>query len=139
MHIYILFVEVYRVMLEWIKKNWLLLVILLVASGLMIYFYGCYPRVKSLLDNTRMVTRQELQLEFNQIIDLAEIRILDLDRQDKIRTIIMENALVLVRGQPLNPVGIITAVAAVYGAGQAGCSITKKVKEVKRKRKVNNG
>lgn len=126
-------------MITWLKKHWLSLVTLLVMSGLITYFYGCEPKVTSLVDRTQMVTRMELQLELERFIDLAQLRMLDLDRQEALRTIILENAFILVRGQPLNPIGIISAVAAIYGVGQGACNVTKVVKGVKKKKKVNNG
>lgn len=126
-------------MWEWIKKNWTLLIAGLFAFGFMFYGYGCEPRVRSLVDRDKMVNRQELQLELDQFIGFAQLRMTDLDKQEQLRAIILQNALILVQGQPLNPVGIITAIAAVYGAMQGSKNVTKVVKEQRIKRKANNG
>jgi len=126
-------------MLLWLKKHSVVIITALVTASMLIYIYGCEPKVKSLNAGNRMVTRAELQLELDRFIALAEVRMLDLDRQEKLRSMILENALVLVRGQPFNPVGLITAAAAVYGIGQAGGNVTRVVKTVRNKRKVNNG
>lgn len=125
--------------MEWIKRHFTVLVTALVTIGLLIYIYGCEPKVWSLNYSNRRVTRSELQLELNQIIGLAELRMLDLDRQERLRAVILQNALILVQGQPFNPVGLITAVAAVYGVSQAGCNVSKVVKVTRKKRKVDNG
>ncbi|NVM23980.1 MAG: hypothetical protein HWN68_19650 [Desulfobacterales bacterium] len=126
-------------MLEWIKKHGSVVITVVVTICLLIWLYGCEPKVRSLNDSERRVTRQELQLELNQLIGLAELRMLDLDRQERLRAIILQNALILVQGQPFNPVGLITAVAAVYGVSQAGGNVSKVVKVAREKRKVKNG
>ena len=134
-----MFVEVYSSMLVWIKKNWTLLLVGLFAFGLLLFGYACEPKVHSLVDATKKVNRQELQLELDQLIGLAQLRMMSLDKQEELRAIILQNALILVQGQPLNPVGIITALAAVYGATQGGRNVTKLVKNKRNKGKVNNG
>ena len=70
---------------------------------------------------------------------LAQVRMVDLDKQDRLRAVILENALILVQGQPFNPVGILTGFAALYGLTKAGSNVTKVVKDTVNKRKVNNG
>ncbi|GAI57513.1 unnamed protein product, partial [marine sediment metagenome] len=107
-------------MFKWIKKHSTVIVSVLITVGFLLYCYSCESKVKSLNQKGRMVTRQELQLELNNFVDLAQIRFLDLDRQDQIKTLILQNAMVLVQGQPFNPVGLLTGLAAVYGIGQAG-------------------
>ena len=126
-------------MLAWIKKHKTVLITVLVCVGLLFYCYSCESKVCSLTDRTRMINRQELQLELDQFIGMAQLRMIDLDRQDKLRAVILQNALVLVQGQPFNPVGIISAIAAIYGITQGSCNITKVVKTVRNKRKANNG
>lgn len=126
-------------MYKWIKKNWTLSITILVSFGLLFFAFACEPKVPSLISRDKMVNRQELQLELDQLIGLAQLRMINLDKQEELRAIILQNALVLVQGQPLNPVGIITAIAAVYGATQGGKNVSKVVKEKRNKRKVNDG
>ena len=126
-------------MLEWIKKHSTIIITVLVCIGFAIYCYGCEPKGLSLTSRNHFVNRPELQLELNQFIGMAQLRMADLDKQEELRAIILHNALILVQGQPFNPVGIITALAAVYGLAQGGRNVTKVVKRVKDKRKVNNG
>lgn len=122
-------------MLQWIKKNLSIIITVLVCIGFFIYCYGCEPKVASLTDRHTFINRQELQLELDQFITMAQIRMADLDKQEELRGIILQNALILVQGQPYNPLGIITAIAAIYGIKQGGTNITKVIK----KRKVTNG
>ncbi|GAH63095.1 unnamed protein product, partial [marine sediment metagenome] len=100
--------------------------------------YSCEPKVSSLWQEGKQVNRQELQLELDQLIGVAQLRMVDLDKQEELRAIILQNALILVQGQPFNPLGLITGVAALYGISQGGCNITKVVKKKCVKKKVNN-
>ena len=125
-------------MLQWIKDHTVILITILTCIGFTIYCYGCEPKVASLSNRNHLVNRQELQLELDQFITMAQIRMVDLDKQDQLRAIVLQNALILVQGQPFNPVGIITAIAAVYGVSQGGHNVKKVVKVALNKRKVNN-
>ncbi len=122
----------------WIKKNSSIVVTVLITIGVVLYCYGCEAQTRSLRDRNRLVNRQELQLELDQIIGLAQMRMIDLDKQEAFRAVILENALILVQGNPYNPMGLITGVAAIYGVIQTSNKITKAVKKVTKKRTVNN-
>ena len=126
-------------MLQWIKKHVSIIIPSLVLGFFLIFVYACEPKVPSLNGTPRKVNREELQFELNTIIELAELRMLDLDKQDRLRGIILQNALVIIEGQPFNPIGIITGFAALYGLTQGGRNITQVVKDTRNKRKVNNG
>ena len=125
-------------MWEWIKKHLPLLITVLVTVSILIFVYACEPKTQSLKREGILVSRQELQLELNSFMDLAQVRMADLDKQEQLRAIILQNALVLVQGQPFNPVGLLTAIAAIYGIAQGSTSITKAVKDKVKKRKANN-
>lgn len=126
-------------MWQWIKDHWKGLITCLITFGVLIYIYGCESKVRSMYDPTRQINRQELQLELDRFMGLVQVRMVSLDKQDQLRALILENALILVQGQPFNPLGILTGIGAIYGATQAGCNITKTIKTTRNKRKVNNG
>ncbi|KKN15625.1 hypothetical protein LCGC14_0984120 [marine sediment metagenome] len=126
-------------MFDWIKNHITLLFIIIVVVGTGFLMQGCPPRVPSLIDDDTEVTRQELQLELDTIIQTAEFRMMDLDKQDQFRAIILQNALILVQGQPLNPIGILIGIAALYGVAQTASKVKTVVKETRVKRKENNG
>jgi hypothetical protein len=86
----------------------------------MLFYIGCQARTQSLSDPKRLVSRGELQIELSNVLATAELRMADLDKQEAIRSLILQNALVLASGGTLNPVGIISAIAAVYGIATAG-------------------
>ena len=107
-------------MKEWLKKNWKAVLIGVTTVLLMLFYIGCQARTRSLSDPKRLVSRGELQIELNNVLATAELRMADLDKQEAIRSLILQNALVLASGGTLNPVGIISAIAAVYGIATAG-------------------
>ena len=125
-------------MWKWIKEHKTLLIGILVCAGFLFYCYACESKVKSLDGSNKLVNRQELQLELDQFIGMAQLRMAALDQQDKLRAIILQNALILVQGQPFNPIGIITAIAAIYGAGQVSNKVAKGVKNARAKRYSHN-
>lgn len=124
-------------MLNWLSKNKYKILTWCVTGFVLFYMYACEPKVRSLNNSKRFVNRAELSAELNHIIDTADIRFASLDRQDKLRAIILNNALVIVQGQPFNPAGLITAILSVYGITQAAKNTSGAIKNVKRKRANN--
>lgn len=114
-------------MWDWIKKHIPIVVTILFAIPLIFYQEGCEPTVKSIIDDNKLVTRAELNVELERIVQEAALRNADLDKQEEVRKIILQNALLLASGQPLNPVGIITGLAAIYGIGSGVQSVKKRL------------
>lgn len=107
--------------------NWPKAITILVVSLLLFWATSCPPRVQSLLDKNKQVTRPELQIELDQITATAEYRLADLARQQAVRDLIFKNALLMVESGGLNPVGLLTGVAAIYGIATAGKQVKDKV------------
>lgn len=107
-------------------ENWPKAVALIILTAILFWGYGCPPQTTSLLDPTKKITRPELQIELDTIIATAEYRLADLDRQNQFRDIVFKNAMLMVEGGTLNPVGILTMLAGLYG-------VTRGVKDVKDK------
>jgi len=128
-----------KIALSWLKKHWISIAVILFAVFMLVYGYGCEPKTKSLMHDGTLINRQELQLELDQLITMSQIRMADLDKQEELRAIILNNALILVQGQPWSPVGLLTGIAALYGCTQGGRNISQTVKNGIKKRKVNNG
>lgn len=114
-------------MLELIKKHISIIVAVFVAGMLCLYQYGCEPTVKSLANENNYVNREELTIELNALMAKAEVRMIQLNKQDELRNILINNALLLAQGNPTNPLGIVTALAALYGIGTGVVSAKKKV------------
>lgn len=98
-----------------LSTNWSNTLAIIVLLGLLFWGYGCPAQVPSLIDPGRKITRPELQVELDSIIATAEFRMADLDRQDAFRDIIFQNALVMIETGTINPAGIITLLAGLYG------------------------
>jgi len=126
-------------MWEWIKKNHKAIITAIVAVVICFWLYACESQVKSLDGSNRLINRAELQLELDNFIYSAQLRMLSLDKQDALRNIVVENALLIVQGQPFNPVGLITSVLAIYGTTTAVSKGSSAIAKAKSKRKVSNG
>lgn len=114
-------------------NNWPKTLAIVLLTAFLFWGHACQPTVKSLIHPDQKVTRPELQIELDTIIATAEFRMADLDRQEAFRDVIFKNALLMVEGGSLNPVGIITLLAGIYGITRGGSDIVKKVKK-----KTNN-
>ncbi len=112
-----------------LSDNWPKLIALTILTGLLFWGYGCPSKVASLVTNGKKVTRPELQIELDTIIATAEFRLTELAKQDRVRDIIFKNALLMIEGGSLNPLGIITMLAGIYGVTRGGSDLVKKVKK----------
>ena len=106
--------------------NWPKSIALIVLTALLFLGHSCQPETRSLIYPGEKVTRPELQIELDTIVNTAEVRMADLDRQEAFRDLIFKNALVIVETGTLNPLGIITLLTGLYG-------ITRGVQDVKKK------
>lgn len=120
-----------------LKENWPITIAMIAVNILIVFALSCPPRVISLLDPQKKVTRAELQLELDTLIGLAEIKMADLDQQEHIRKIILENALMMITTGTFNPLGLATALFAFYGIGTAA-NQTKNYAKKKIIEKANN-
>ncbi len=109
--------------------NWPKAIALILLTAFLFWGHACQPTVKSLVHPGQTVTRPELQIELDTIIATAEFRMADLDRQDAFRDIIFKNAMLMIEGGSLNPIGIITLLAGLYGITRGGSDLVKKVKK----------
>lgn len=110
-------------------QNWPKTVAILILTALLFWGYGCPARVTSLLDSNKKVTRPELQVELDSLIATAEFRMADLDQQEAFRDIIFKNALLMVEGGTLNPIGIATMLAGLYGVTRGAKDIKDRIKK----------
>jgi len=118
-------------MLKLLKEKWPILIAINICVTMLFLTYSCEPQVRSITDPAKSVTRAELQWELDALLRLAEIRKIELDKKEHLRTLIMNNAVLIAETGTFNPVGILTALLAFYGAGSAattgGRAIKKKI------------
>lgn len=103
----------------------------IVVGSLLIWFYGCESSVESIVTPEKKVTRAELRIEIESLIAMTDLRRIDLDKQDEIKSLLLKNALLIASGGAVNPVGVVTALAAVLGIGAAADNVRKR-KEIKK-------
>jgi len=109
--------------------NWPKTIALIALTSILLWGYGCPARVPSLITDGKKVTRPELQIELDTIIATAEFRLVQLDQQDQFRDIIFKNAMLMIEGGAINPVGIITLLAGLYGVTRGAKDIKDRVKK----------
>lgn len=101
----------------------------IVCVLLLLFAFGCEPQTVSLLDPSRTVSRQQLEAEFDYLLQVHQERSLDLDKQEQIRQIIFQQGLIIAQGGAYNPIGIATTLLAIFGIGAT-------VDDVKLRRKI---
>jgi len=89
----------------------------------LLWTYGCESTVRPLNGSPVKVTRAELETELNQFIALAEIRFRELDKQDEFKQILFNNAVIFAETGGINPLGVITSLAALFGIGATADNI----------------
>jgi len=104
---------------------------IIVCSLLLLYFYGCEPKCKSIITPDENVTRSELDLEIEQVIAKANIGYASLEQQEELRDLLFEQALTAASSGTINPIAILTSAAAILGVGATADNIRKR-KEIKR-------
>jgi len=100
-----------------LSDNWPKAAALVILTAILFWAYGCPPTTESLIHPEKKITRPELQIELDSITATAEFRFADLERQEHFRDLVLKNALVIIETGTLNPVGILTGLAALYGIG----------------------
>lgn len=115
-------------LVKWISKNQGVFVALIICIGLMVWTFGCESSVTSLTDPTRKVTAAELNLEveaesmrlqaeLEQLIKHAQLKYVELARQDAIKQKLLDFALLTSEAGAFNMSGLIGLVAGVVGVG----------------------
>lgn len=104
---------------------------IIVCSLLLLYFYGCEPKCKSITSPDTNVTRAELDIEVEQIIARANIGYASLEQQEKLRQLLFQQALAAASTGTVNPLSLFTSVGILLGVGATVDNVRKR-KEIKR-------
>lgn len=112
-----------------LKINWPKTFAITTLTILLFYGYACQPQVASLVHPGVKITRPELQIELDAIIATAEYRLAELDKQQQFQDIIFKNALLMAETGTVNPLGVITLLAGLYGVARGGQDLKNKVKK----------
>ena len=102
---------------EMLKDKWPFVISAICCVGFALYAFGCRPETKSLIHPGIKVDRSELNIEIDTLLAQYENRVADIERQEQLKKFIFEQTLVVAQGGSPNPVGILTALFAILGAG----------------------
>lgn len=113
---------------RWIRHNQGEFVAIIICVGLLVWTFGCQSKVTSLVDPSRKVTAEELNLELEaesrrleaeleQLLAQADLKYLDLARQDAIKQKLLDFALLAGEAGTLNPSGLVGLLVGVLGIG----------------------
>lgn len=98
-----------------IRHNQALVVGMILALAVAIWAYGCQSSVVSILDPPAKVTRPELQLELDSMLELAKIRFAALDRKDKIKDTFFNAAIQYSAEGSINPIAFALTLGNLLG------------------------
>jgi len=98
---------------------------------LLAIFFGCESKVTSINNPTQKVTRAELQLELDVMIAKCKIGLKKLDRQDELRNLILQQALITASTGTINPLALITSLGTILGIGATVDNVRKR-KDIKK-------
>jgi len=100
-------------LLKWFNHNHWYVIGTIILASLSVWFVGCKSTVNSLLTPDKLVTRGELQAEIEYLINLAETRKDELNRQDEIKTQLLNIASVVSADGTFNPSGLISILTTI--------------------------
>lgn len=102
-----------------------------IVIGVLIFAYGCESQVQSVARPGEKVTRDELAVEVDTFLALAEIRYKQLDQKDQLKNALLEYALLFAESNTVNPIGVVTTIASILGVGAIADNVTKRRREAK--------
>jgi len=106
-------------------------ILIIVCSLLLLYFYGCEPKCKSIITPNLSVTRPELEIEIETIIAKANIGYASLEQQEALRKLLFEQALAAAQTESVNPLSLFSSIGLLLGLGATVDNVRKR-KEIKR-------
>ena len=100
-----------------IKTNCGEIISFVLVIWLLVFAFGCQPKTRSLIDPEKKIDRKALIIEMDYLQSRFETATIDLDKQEKLRNIILQQSLTIANSGDINPLGIITGLMAIFGAG----------------------
>lgn len=88
---------------------------------------SCESQVSSITDPEKMVTRPELQLELQTLVQLAQIRMDQLDQQDHIKAMLLNFASLTATTGQFNWSGLVPILFSILGIGALADNVRHRV------------
>lgn len=104
---------------------------IIVCAALLLYFYGCEPKCKSLIDPSTKINRAELDIEVESIIAKANASYISLEQQEELRQLLFQQALAAASTGSVNPLSLFSSIGILLGVGATVDNVRKR-KEIKR-------
>ena len=101
----------------------------LICFAVLIFAHGCESEVPSIINPAQRVSREELEIEVETFLAIADIRFADLNKQDEFRDEIFKHASLWAQGGIVNPVGLALSLASIIGVGATVDKVTKRRRE----------
>ena len=95
-------------------NHWYIIAGVLVAAAVT-WTFGCQSTCTSLLNDSKKITRSQLQNELNYIVGQAKCYEEDLDKQDAVKQALLDAANVMGATGTINPSGLINLAASIGG------------------------
>lgn len=108
--------------LKFLNENHHYIIAAAVIAVCSFWTYGCHSQVNSILNPNQRISREELQIEVEYFMAHAELKLLDLDRQDAIKQALLDLGSTFATTGTLNPTGLlntaISVAAIAFGMNQ---------------------
>jgi len=89
----------------------------ILAVCVLVWTYGCESQVTSIVNPTILVNRGQLQIEVDTFIAKAELRFLDLNKQDEVKSTLFNTAIDFMQGGNVNPAAVALVIGNILGLG----------------------
>lgn len=99
---------------------------IIVAALLLLYFFGCVPKCKSIFNPAETVTRAELDIEIDILIAKANAGYASIESQEELRELLFQQAILAATTGTINPIALLTSVGAVLGVGATVDNVRKR-------------
>lgn len=99
--------------LKFLNDNHHYIIAAAIIIAAMFWTYGCESNVSGLLNPNQRISRQELQIEINYIIAQAEVKFMDLDKQDQLKQALLDLGSTFATTGTLNPTGLLNTAISV--------------------------
>ena len=100
-----------------IRHNHVFVGSFVVCCLLCLWLYGCQPATKSPFDPDRKVTRDELDVDIKAMANKIALAYMDIQKQEQMRAAILNAGLAYIKGEGLNPIGLVTTLTGILGLG----------------------
>lgn len=106
--------------IAFIKEHPLKFVAFLLIVLLLVFTYGCEPKVTSVVDPPRQVNKFELEAEVNLVITQFENKFESIAKQEEFKRAVFAAALEMFQTGTVNPVGVAVTLGGILGFGALG-------------------